>query len=162
MDTQRGVLANADPRTLQKRGEPVPIAVRLAANTATVDDNGRLWVIDNGALTSLTPDGQQSTTKIAPGGKAVITIAGGRPVVVDTTSGKAITIDQDGDADREFGIELRDSDTSRPRASGPAKNDSNARILLARRTSRKTLQSRLPGRPCRSCRPSRRCRSART
>lgn len=113
LDSQRGVLAAQDPKTLQRRSDPVPVSEQLSTGTATMDDNGRLWLIDksSGNLVSYT-DGQQVTNQpVAKPGNSVVTVANGKPVVVDVDAREAITVDPDtGKADKRFNLELRQGD----------------------------------------------------
>ncbi|GAB3910911.1 hypothetical protein GCM10029964_115650 [Kibdelosporangium lantanae] len=46
LDTQHGIVTEADPRTGAGIGTAQPMSAQLAANTAMVDDAGRLWVVD--------------------------------------------------------------------------------------------------------------------
>jgi List-Bact-rpt repeat protein len=115
LDSQRGVLAAADPKTLERRSDPVPVAEQLSSGTAAMDDAGRLWMIDKGTgdLTSYV-DGKRATTDrgLTKPGNSVITVANGRPVVVDVDGRQAMAIDPDtGQADKTFNLELRQGDS---------------------------------------------------
>src|SRR5438067_346360 len=41
LDSQRGVLTAADPKTLTNRGAPVPLATQISGQGAALDDAGR-------------------------------------------------------------------------------------------------------------------------
>src|SRR5205807_5143537 len=94
LDTQRGLLATSDPLTLASDGPPISLAAQLSTGSATLDDAGRLWLIDNttGDLT-WTAGGQRETQRgVARPGHSLLTLVNGKPVVVDTVDRKAIPI----------------------------------------------------------------------
>jgi hypothetical protein len=113
LDSQRGVMASADPRTLDRRSDPAPVAERLADGTAAMDDGGKLWMVDRGTgdLASYV-DGRKSTRNtVTKSGNSVVTVANGRPVVINPDTREAVAIDPGtGDADRTFPLELREGD----------------------------------------------------
>jgi chitodextrinase len=95
LDAGRGVLAEADPGTLAGRGTPVSMAARLAAQSASIDDDGRLWVLDgeSGNL-DWVRDGQRHTRQHATASDGgLLTLADGRPVVVDPKTRTATVLD---------------------------------------------------------------------
>src|SRR5262249_34390183 len=113
LDSQRGVLTATDPKTLDPRSDPTPVAERLADGTATMDAAGRLWLVDRGTgdLASYVdgkPAGREHGTQ--PGNR-VMTVVNGRPVVVNTDTGDAVAVDPDtGQPDRTFSLRLRQGD----------------------------------------------------
>ena len=114
LDTQRGLLATSDPRTLTPDGPPISLAAQLSTNSATLDDAGRLWLIDNttGDLT-MVDGGQRETQRgVARPGHSLLTLVNGNPVVVDTVDRKAITVDpSSGTPTGSFDLDLRPKDT---------------------------------------------------
>ncbi|TCO57053.1 PKD domain-containing protein [Actinocrispum wychmicini] len=116
LDTQRGVLANADPHTLDRRGDLLSVAGRLGPGTVTVDDSGTLWAIDTatGDLNRIAGGTRTVQHGMTKPGTSFVTIANGHPVVVDTTGRKAIVVDKDsGRAGRTLDLDLRPDDTVR-------------------------------------------------
>jgi hypothetical protein len=95
LDTQRGVLTGADPKTLANRGGPVPLAARVTAAAATVDSAGGLWLLDTptGDLVWFR-DGQRRVRRNASTpGAGLLTVAGGDVVLVDTGRRTATVLD---------------------------------------------------------------------
>ncbi|OLB76690.1 MAG: hypothetical protein AUI14_17965 [Actinobacteria bacterium 13_2_20CM_2_71_6] len=114
LDTERGVLTSADARTLADRGPPVSLAARVTPEATTLDDAGRLWVLDNvtGDLFWIEEDGRRHVRHGAaqPGGSLLVT-AGGAPVVVDTRGRTATSIDPpSGNPRRTVALDLRPDD----------------------------------------------------
>ncbi|MFC0115023.1 PKD domain-containing protein [Kibdelosporangium aridum] len=93
VDNRRGILADTDPRTLQRRGEMISVADKLTAGTATVDDAGVFWSIDpaTGKVAKVR-DGQRSLHDVAEPGDSLITLANGHPVVIDRKGARAISL----------------------------------------------------------------------
>lgn len=93
VDNRRGILADTDPRTLQRRGEMISVADKLTAGTATVDDDGVFWSIDpaTGKVAKVR-DGQRSLHDVAEPGDSLITLANGHPVVIDRKGARAISL----------------------------------------------------------------------
>ena len=114
LDTQRGLLATSDPHTLAPDGPPISLAAQLSTGSATLDDSGRLWLIDNttGDLT-WAAGGQRGTQRgVARPGHSLLTLVNGNPVVVDTVDRKAITVDPSSGAPTgSFDLDLRPKDT---------------------------------------------------
>ncbi|MCE7011220.1 PKD domain-containing protein [Kibdelosporangium philippinense] len=112
-DSERGVLVDTDPRTIARKGREQTLAAQVGDGTATLDEAGRLWVLENstGLLTRF--DGQERTnTKITDPGENVVTVAAGGPVVVNVKGRKVITVDPvTGAADRTINLDLRADDT---------------------------------------------------
>lgn len=114
VDTQRGVLADTDPRTLDRRGDLLSVAGQLGQGTVAVDDTGTLWAVDTatGDLTRIAGDARTVQHGIAKPGRSFVTIANGHPVVVDMTSRKVIDVAKDtGRAGRTLDLDLRPDDT---------------------------------------------------
>ncbi|SMC89622.1 hypothetical protein [Kibdelosporangium aridum] len=93
VDNRRGILADTDPRTLQRRGEMISVADKLTAGTATVDDDGVFWSIDpaTGKVAKVR-DGQRSLHDVAEPGDSLITLTNGHPVVIDRKGARAISL----------------------------------------------------------------------
>jgi PKD domain-containing protein len=114
LDTQRGILTATDPRTLAARGQPLSLAAQLEAGSATVDDTGRLWAVDNANGDLISIDGDRRTThrNAAKPGSSELTLAGGDPVIIDRGDRKAIVIDPEtGEASNTIGLDLRPDDS---------------------------------------------------
>lgn len=114
LDTQRGILTAADPRTLAARGQPLSLAAQLETGSATVDDAGRLWAVDNanGDLISIAGDRRTTYRNAAKPGSSQLTLAGGHPVIIDRGDRKAIVIDPEtGEVSNTIGLDLRPDDS---------------------------------------------------
>ncbi|MBP2329882.1 hypothetical protein JOF56_010267 [Kibdelosporangium banguiense] len=114
LDERRGVLANADPRTLARRGDLVPLASELSTGSAVVDAAGTLWAIDKltGDLTYVANGQRRVREKVAKSGASMLAIVNGNPVVVDTTARKTIKIDRaNGRTGGTIDLDLRPTDT---------------------------------------------------
>ncbi len=114
VDTQRGIVADTDPRTLTRRGEMISLASKLSAGSATVDDNGTLWAVDTatGDLTRVSGASHTIQRQVAQPGHSVLAVSNGHPVVLDTAGRKAITIDPDtGRARDTVDLDVRTNDT---------------------------------------------------
>jgi hypothetical protein len=97
MDSRRGVFTSADPKTGRATGRAQPLAPQVAPNTAAIDGQGRLWLVDNATGDLVWADGndlQRARGAVQPG-RSVLAIAKGKPVVVDTTGRRAFTFDPD-------------------------------------------------------------------
>ncbi|WP_370964380.1 PASTA domain-containing protein [Amycolatopsis sp. cg9] len=94
LDTQRGLLAGSDPRTLAPRGAPLSLAARLTAGTAALDDADRLWTVDDatGDLTWIAGGARTTHRGLVPPGRTVLTVAGGVPVVVSPGARTATSV----------------------------------------------------------------------
>jgi PKD domain-containing protein/List-Bact-rpt repeat protein len=113
LDTRRGVLRAADPRTLAPRSEPLPLAAQPAAQAATIDGAGRLWLLDGATGDLIWIDhGQRHTRRGASApGAGTLVIAGGAPVLVDTSRRTAEVLDPDnGQTRRSIDLDLRPDD----------------------------------------------------
>jgi hypothetical protein len=124
IDSARGVLATADPRTLARQGELQTFSTDLTPGAAAVDDAGRLWLIDNATGELIWVDGQHrgSHRNATSPGHSVLTIANGDPVIVNIDARKATTVDAATGTPREsFDLGLRSSD--QVTASGSPHND---------------------------------------
>lgn len=114
LDTRGGVLTQTDPRTLAGRSGPWLLAAQVGAQAATVDDDGRLWVLDTttGDLTWI-KDRQRHTRRgaIRPGPGRLV-LAGGSPVLIDIQGRTAATLNPDtGGAEKTTELDLRANDT---------------------------------------------------
>src|SRR2546430_11692607 len=113
LDTGRGVLAEADPGTLAPRGGLVSMATQTAAGATSIDDHGRLWVLDSGTgVLDWIGDGRRHPGRqVVPGGSGLLTLAGGKPVVVDPRGRSALTLDPDStDVVNRTSLDLRPDD----------------------------------------------------
>jgi len=116
LDTDRGLLARADPGTLHGVGAPVSLASRVASDAATLDDQGRLWLLDPGTGDLVWVDrGERHRRRGATTpGAGLLTFAGGYPVVVDTKQGSAAVLDpRTGDTRHTVDLDLRPDDRIR-------------------------------------------------
>ena len=113
LDSKRGVLTSADPRTLTNRGAPMPLASQVNAQAAALDDAGRLWVLDaaTGDVVWIDHGQRHSRRGVAAPGAGLLTIADGAPVVVDTDRRTAAVLDpHDGSTRNTVGLDLRAGD----------------------------------------------------
>src|SRR5262245_44604760 len=116
LDAQRGVLIETDPLTLVNRGQVLPLAARIGAGAATLDGDGRLWLLDTatGDLVWL-HNGERHVRRgaIQPGA-GMLAIAGGDAVLIDGVRRTAAFLNpRSGAADRPTDIDLRPGDTFR-------------------------------------------------
>jgi outer membrane protein assembly factor BamB len=113
LDTRRGILATADPETLQIRGGAVPLAVQADSTDAVLDDAGRLWVLDAGTgdLVWVDHGARHSSRALAHPGSQLV-LVDGVPVVVDLATRRAMTIDPgSGTPGDSIGLDVRPGDT---------------------------------------------------
>jgi List-Bact-rpt repeat protein/PKD domain-containing protein len=112
LDSARGVLASADPKTLLAKGPTVPLAAQISPRAAALDDAGRLWVLDTatGDLVWVEHGTRHTRRNVAhPGG--LLVLADGVPVVVDPATRSALVLDPQTAATRTaFGLDLRAGD----------------------------------------------------
>lgn len=96
LDSTRGILASTDPKTLNRRGDMVSVASKLAAGTVAVDDAGTLWAVNTATGDVNRVRGPERTIRsaVVKPGDSTITIAHGHPVVVDMADGTATSIDR--------------------------------------------------------------------
>jgi hypothetical protein len=90
------------------------LSAQLAANTAAVDDSGRLWIIDNatGDLTRVAGARRTREPQVTEPGNSILALVDGGPVVVNTKQRKAITINPaTGKAGRSLDLDLRPDDS---------------------------------------------------
>jgi PKD domain/Divergent InlB B-repeat domain len=116
LDTDRGLLASADPGTLRGRGAPVSLATRIAPEAMTLDGDGRLWLLDPGTGDLIrVQDGRHHVRPaVATAGAGLLTFAGGEPVVVDTRRKTATVLDPGtGETRRVIDLDLRADDQIR-------------------------------------------------
>jgi hypothetical protein len=113
LDSKRGVLTSADPKTLTNRGAPMPLATQVSAQAAALDDAGRLWVLDTstGDVVWIDRGQRHSRRGVAAPGAGLLTIADGAPVVVDNDRRTASVLDpHDGSTRNTVGLDLRSGD----------------------------------------------------
>jgi|GEM_PF-6574031 len=114
LDTQRGLLTTADPHTLATTGAQLSLAAQLSAGAATLDDAGRLWLVDGatGDLTRVADGTSEVHRSVAAPGKDLLALVNGKPVVVDTAGRKAVTVDPaNGSPTGTLNLDLRPTDT---------------------------------------------------
>src|SRR2546430_2134914 len=94
LDADRGVLARADPRTLAGQGGPVSMAARITAQAASIDGEGRLWIMDSATgNVDWIKDGQRHTRqRVTDPGTGMLTPAGGVRGVADGRAGRAVPL----------------------------------------------------------------------
>src|SRR4051794_20866836 len=113
LDATSGVLTEADPQTLMARGNPVSMAARLAGQSATIDDGGRLWILDGetGNLQWIKDGQRHSQDRLAAPGTGLLTLADGKPVVVDQARRTAVLLDPaTGGVVQRTALDLRSDD----------------------------------------------------
>lgn len=113
LDSRRGVLMSADPKTLANRGPAVPLASQVNPQAAALDDAGRLWVLDptTGDLVWIDHGQRHVRRGVTRPGAGLLVLAGGAPVVVDTANRTAALLDRESAATRTtVGLDLRPSD----------------------------------------------------
>ncbi|OXM63542.1 hypothetical protein CF165_30555 [Amycolatopsis vastitatis] len=113
LDSQRGLLASSDPRTLLPRGEPLPLAAKLGAGTAALDDADRLWTLDDatGDLTRIADGKRVTHRQFTRPGHNLLTVANGNPVVVNPAERTATTVDAlSGETTGSIPLDLRPDD----------------------------------------------------
>ena len=90
------------------------LAAQLSVGAATLDDAGRLWLVDDatGDLTRVA-DGKSTVHRgVAHPGKDLMALVDGKPVVVDAAGRKAVLVDpDDGSPAGSLDLDLRPSDT---------------------------------------------------
>jgi hypothetical protein len=113
IDTARGVLTTADPRTLAVRAGPLPLASQVTQQAATLDASGRLWLLDvgTGELIWFDHGRRHSRRGAARPGAGLLALAGGTPVLVDTVQRSASLLDPaTGKARHTTELDLRPDD----------------------------------------------------
>src|SRR2546429_72296 len=113
VDARRGVLTAADPRTLAPRSGQLSLAARFDTQSATLDDRGRLWLLDPGTGDLIwVRDGQRHVRhNAARPGAGMLALAGGVPVLIDPQRGAALTLDPEtADAAQTTELDLRPDD----------------------------------------------------
>ncbi len=113
IDTRRGIVATADPKTLARQGDLGTLTTQPTPGSTAVDDAGRLWLIDNatGELIRLDHQKRSSTRNVTTPGTSVMTVANGRPVVINTSTRQAVPVDPDtGAPGTPFDLGVRSDD----------------------------------------------------
>jgi hypothetical protein len=113
LDSQRGVLASADPVTLATRGPTVPLAAQVSPEAAALDESGRLWVLDtsNGDLVWIDHGQRHVRRGVAQAGGGRLVLADGAPVVVDPATHRATVFDPgSGEPRTTIDLDLRAGD----------------------------------------------------
>jgi Divergent InlB B-repeat domain/PKD domain len=102
LDTHRGLLSGADPRTLAGRGGPVSLAAQVDPQAAALDRAGRLWLLDTATGDLIwVQDGQRHTRRAAVRtGAGMLVLADEAAVVVDPVARTATTFDPHSGATR--------------------------------------------------------------
>jgi hypothetical protein len=97
LDTRRGVFTSANPKTGRAEGQPQSMAAQVAPNTAGIDDQGRLWIMDDSSGDLFWAEGNKGhrVRGVTQPGRSLLTIAHGKPVVVDTLARRAFAVDPD-------------------------------------------------------------------
>ncbi|TDV43164.1 PKD domain-containing protein [Actinophytocola oryzae] len=85
LDTRRGLLATADPTTLEPRGRPHPLDVETSPEDVVTDPAGRLWMLDNrtGDLVWFADGRRHSRARAATPGASRLAVTDGRPALLD-------------------------------------------------------------------------------
>jgi Divergent InlB B-repeat domain/PKD domain len=112
VDAKQGVLASADPRGLERRGELMSLASDLSS--AAVDGAGALWALDaaTGDLTSVVNGQRNVRRQVAGPGQSRLAMVDGHPVVVDVAGRRGVKIDRaTGRPGASLDLDLRATDT---------------------------------------------------
>lgn len=114
VDTQRGLIVNADPASGRATEQPRNFAPQIAPDTTGIDNEGRLWVADNatGDLKTYQDGGALRTIPgVAEPGRSILTIANDKPVVIDTEGRQMHIVDPDAlEVDTTIPLDLRQGD----------------------------------------------------
>ncbi|WP_206790319.1 PKD domain-containing protein [Amycolatopsis sp. MtRt-6] len=114
LDTQRGLLAKADPKTMESQGKPYPLGVKAAQDGAVIDAEGRFWVLDEhtGDLVWFDGESRHSRAHAATPGESRLAIVAGRPVLLDPGRRTMALLDPETDAvEQAVAVDLRAGDT---------------------------------------------------
>jgi outer membrane protein assembly factor BamB len=97
LDTLRGLLTDSDPTTLTSRGAPLPLTANAATLVATVDDTGRLWVLDTttGDLIWIRSRHRGARRQAVQPGAGTLVTTNGSPVLIDHHGQTAFALDPD-------------------------------------------------------------------
>ncbi|RLK53590.1 right-handed parallel beta-helix repeat-containing protein [Actinokineospora cianjurensis] len=112
VDETSGLLADADPRTLQGRGRPEPLS-STTDNTVLAAD-GTLWIGDKsrGEVSWFSTGHLRKRRQAGSTDKSSLTVSGGVPVLVDPVRRTAERLDSTtGETDAEVALDLRLEDT---------------------------------------------------
>ncbi|HEX2298215.1 MAG TPA: hypothetical protein VHH34_06820, partial [Pseudonocardiaceae bacterium] len=95
LDTHRGLLTHTDPTTLTTHGGIQRLAVQPGEQTATLDNAGRLWILDTttGNLTWITDGESRTRPQALQTGRGTLVLAGNAPVLIDMPRRAATTLD---------------------------------------------------------------------
>jgi hypothetical protein len=111
VDTQRGLIVNADPATGRALSRPRNFVPQIAPNTTGIDSDGRLWIADNATGDLLTvEDGETAKPMrgVTKPGRSILTISNGKPVIIDPAERQVLIVDPAGrDVQAKIGLDLR-------------------------------------------------------
>ncbi|WP_031077772.1 InlB B-repeat-containing protein [Streptomyces sp. NRRL S-118] len=113
VDTARGVLAEADPATLARRGDLQPLASDAPREATLLDPDGALWALDvKAGDLNIVRGGERETRRgVKKPGPGLLVLAGGSPVLVDVAGRSASLLDRHADEPvRTVPLELRGGD----------------------------------------------------
>ncbi|MEU0885656.1 PKD domain-containing protein [Lentzea sp. NPDC005914] len=113
LDTERGVLSAMEATSLAPRGQPLPLAAKLADGGATLDSSGTLWVIDDstGDLTMVSGSERTTRRQATQAGRGKLTLVNDTVVLVDTGARTATMLDRStGEPNSAVSLDLRPDD----------------------------------------------------
>jgi PKD repeat protein len=114
LDAVRGLLAKADPETLQSQGDPQPLTAGAAVDGAVMDPDGHLWTLDqhSGDLVWLADGTRHSRPQAHTPGRSRLTLTDRRPALLDAARGTMELLDPDtGVVQQSVPVGLRPEDT---------------------------------------------------
>ncbi|PWK84962.1 alpha-tubulin suppressor-like RCC1 family protein [Lentzea atacamensis] len=113
VDVHSGMTASVDPATLTPRGEPRRLAEAIRPGNVGVDENGRLWAIDDTTGDLVWLSDRQRRTRSAATKNGHLTITDGRPALVDPERGAAELLDPEtGEVAKSVRLDARVDDTA--------------------------------------------------
>ncbi|MBP2321583.1 PKD repeat protein [Kibdelosporangium banguiense] len=95
LDSNRGLLVPVDPVDLTPRGTPQSLAAQVTSDSSAVDDDGRLWVLDqrSGDLVWFAGDVRHARPHAGTPERTRLNLAAGRPALLDLTRRVAELLD---------------------------------------------------------------------
>ncbi|GAB2847600.1 PKD domain-containing protein [Lentzea nigeriaca] len=113
VDVHSGMTAVVDPAALAPRGEPRRLAEAIRPGSAGVDEQGRVWAIDDTTGDLVWLDRGHRRTRSAATRSGHLTMSKGRPVLVDSEHGTAELLDPEtGAVARSVRLDAHTDDTT--------------------------------------------------
>jgi hypothetical protein len=113
LDANRGLLAPVDPVGLTLRGTPQSLAAQVTPDSSAVDEEGRLWVLDQqtGDLVWFAGDVRRSRTHAATPDRTRLNLTDGLPALLDPARRVAELLDPEtGEVTESVQADLRPLD----------------------------------------------------